>query len=245
MEIKANSLFEALMELYPFPIVLSDTENRYVFVNDSFVKAINHKDTSTILGKTPQELGIKINPTLSEGILHEILKKGAVYNIQITTDELNSKTSIFSSKLINPDNRQLILTATVDISDRIKLERELESCNENLESVVVERTNELEQLNIELKQRVEEINLANENLDRLVKERTNKINSQYNQLLEYMNINSHEVRAPLARILGLIKIMQLTRNEDSNDLLEKLDFSALELDLIVRRFNRQLEQALE
>lgn len=121
---------------------------------------------------------------------------------------------------------------------QIKIRRHLELTNKNLENVVSQRTQELLNANNEL--------LAmNENLEELVKERTKKIDSQLNQILKYAQMNSHEVRGPLARILGLITLIKMeTDSTAKEDILKKLDIATIELDTIVRAMNRLLEQEM-
>jgi signal transduction histidine kinase len=83
----------------------------------------------------------------------------------------------------------------------------------------------------------------NENLEQLVSERTKRIDAQLNQISKYAYMNAHEVRGPVARILGL---MNLIKNETDpvakEDLINKLDATSIELDTIVREMNRLLEQ---
>jgi len=122
---------------------------------------------------------------------------------------------------------------------QIRIRRHLEFTNKNLEELVNQRTQELSNANNKLM-------TMNENLEGLVEERTKKIDAQLNQILKYAHMNSHEVRAPLARILGLMNLIKLENNSlEKEDLLQKLDIAAIELDNIVRAMNRLLEQEMQ
>jgi signal transduction histidine kinase len=56
-------------------------------------------------------------------------------------------------------------------------------------------------------------------------------------------MNAHEVRAPVARILGLMNLLKNeTLDHERKDLVEKLDVVSIELDTIVRKMNQVLEQ---
>jgi signal transduction histidine kinase len=104
------------------------------------------------------------------------------------------------------------------------------------------RTKELRLANSRLVSSNEEIVALNENLEKIVNARTAKIKIQISQLESYAHMNSHEVRAPVARILGLINLILLEENELlKKDLLEKLNSSTLELDLVIKKMNRLLE----
>ena len=127
-----------------------------------------------------------------------------------------------------------------------KKEQELVSLNHELQSSEIElqETNEeLRVTNEALKIAYEEIKTHNENLDELVRQRSKEIEDQLSLFHRYAYLNSHEVRAPLARILGLISLINYEEeNQKANPIIEKLSESARELDGIVRRMNRLLEE---
>ncbi|MCU0436805.1 MAG: hypothetical protein MUC49_02760 [Raineya sp.] len=121
---------------------------------------------------------------------------------------------------------------------QMRIRRHLELTNKNLEELVHQRTQELSNANNELL-------TMNENLEQLVQERTRKIDAQLNQILKYAHMNSHEVRGPLARMLGLMNLIKMETNlAVKEDLFQKLDVAAMELDTIIRKMNRLLEQEM-
>jgi light-regulated signal transduction histidine kinase (bacteriophytochrome) len=75
----------------------------------------------------------------------------------------------------------------------------------------------------------------NESLDSMVQKRTQELENRNIQLTGYAFINSHLLRAPLARLLGLSAII---RNElqslEDIELLEKFLLTCNELDKIVK-----------
>jgi tetratricopeptide (TPR) repeat protein len=89
----------------------------------------------------------------------------------------------------------------------------------------------------------EEINLINESLENKVKERTGKIELQNSKLKKYSFSNSHEVRAPLARLMGLINLWNDKRVTigERDFLAEKISHSAFELDEIVKKVSALLD----
>jgi signal transduction histidine kinase len=96
---------------------------------------------------------------------------------------------------------------------------------------LVEKTNEIETMN-------EELISMNESLEETVQKRTSELETQNKQLTEYAFINSHILRAPLARILGLSYLFssEVTADKDKQ-LLEALIVSSKELDLIIRKIS--------
>lgn len=72
-----------------------------------------------------------------------------------------------------------------------------------------------------------------------------KIEEQNEAFKEIAWIQSHVVRAPLARMLGLVNLLELSEgcgNKENSELLEYIKDSALELDKIVRDINEKSEK---
>lgn len=110
---------------------------------------------------------------------------------------------------------------------------------------------QLKELNESIRQQKKEIEIqsekltvANEQIKELNSNLESKVRLRTRQLLEYSFKNSHEVRAPLARILGLINLYKNDRNQiDVDDIVTKMERSAIELDDIVREVNNILNKA--
>ena len=64
------------------------------------------------------------------------------------------------------------------------------------------------------------------------------------KLIEYAYFNSHETRAPLARILGLIQIVDFAASDtERNFILKKIKENSLELESVIKKMNHILEDA--
>jgi tetratricopeptide (TPR) repeat protein len=89
-----------------------------------------------------------------------------------------------------------------------------------------------------------EVSLMNENLETLVQERTEKIKVQNQKLIDFTFFTAHEVRGPVARILGLIELAKLKEldEEDRNQILQRLEEASVQLDDVIRLINRKLEK---
>ena len=153
--------------------------------------------------------------------------------------------------LIYVSKVEIIVTTLITSSFLVALEtrRKLTETNANLETIVNQRTLELTEanntlikLNEELALSNEEIRSLNENLENKVKERTKTINEQLSQLTKYANMNAHDVRAPLATLLGLKNLIKLENDEKAKvELANRLGKSAEELDAVINKMNRLLE----
>ena len=99
-----------------------------------------------------------------------------------------------------------------------------------------EKNEELERVKREIERQKNEIQAMNESLEENVRIRTHELQKQNAQLSEYAFINSHLLRAPLSRILGLsdVLVKETTSLQDSK-LIEALSDSSHELDNIIRK----------
>jgi signal transduction histidine kinase len=124
--------------------------------------------------------------------------------------------------------------------------------NKNLESFVNARTAEVQSANEKLKYLNEElitsnekIKLANDNLEDMVYERTKKINDQLSQLLKYAHMNSHDVRAPLARIMGLTQLLDIETDDTARrEIIKKLGPASKELDWVIKTMTQILSKEI-
>jgi tetratricopeptide (TPR) repeat protein/signal transduction histidine kinase len=89
----------------------------------------------------------------------------------------------------------------------------------------------------------QEIKPRNENLELEVEERTKELVEYNHQLEQFAFVSSHNLRAPVARILGLGQLLELTnRNtEDEKTIHQALITTTRELDRVVKDLNLILE----
>ncbi len=129
-------------------------------------------------------------------------------------------------------------------------ERKLQENNKILEAKVKERTLEIQKKNEEIQAQNEEIHAQteeirgiNENLEMLVKARTQELEKKNKSLEEYAFISAHELRAPVASILGLVNLMrQVNLKPDERVYLEHLEKSADKLDTVCNSITRAIEK---
>lgn len=99
----------------------------------------------------------------------------------------------------------------------------------------------IEAYNEELSALNEELTIMNESLEVTVQNRTSALEKQNKQLSEYAFINSHMLRAPLSRILGLTYILSKEKlNIKDSKLLNALTVASEDLDSIVRKISALL-----
>lgn len=97
----------------------------------------------------------------------------------------------------------------------------------------------------ELLLRQNELNAINDNLEALVNERSQKIIIKNEILTKYAFTNAHNVRGPLARILGLIIISKFETESDYPFFFEKVKEEAESIDKILKQINEELDQHID
>jgi len=180
-----------------------------------------------------------------------------VFLVPLVVISVNNRENFFESYLSILPSIRFELTASALVTGlylmQLEIRKTLEDSNKNLEKIVDRRTleltaanNELQRLNQELVGSNNEIKELNENLEKMVQERTDKINDQLGQLMRYAHMNSHEVRAPLARMLGLLQLIKRVDDVDQmKELLNMLYNSSTELDMVIKEMNRLLEKEVD
>jgi signal transduction histidine kinase len=98
----------------------------------------------------------------------------------------------------------------------------------------------------ELKKAYDEIRSVNYNLELLILARTKHIEFQNRQLTEYAFFNSHKVRGPLARIIGIVQLMEIEPELIyKENLITKLSVCSRELDGILHEIRNLLESEID
>lgn len=103
---------------------------------------------------------------------------------------------------------------------------------------------ELMQALAELRKAHENSMQVNRNLEQEVCKRTQVLTDQNQKIVEYHFINSHKLRAPVARILGLTSLLQKSGVTENNILvIQHLGHAAQELDETVHAIQSTLYEA--
>jgi signal transduction histidine kinase len=101
--------------------------------------------------------------------------------------------------------------------------------------------NEIQAQNEELISQSEEIATNNEKLEEIVQDRTQKLKEQNERLSKYAFMNSHELRGPICRMIGLLNLLKKTKSEEQKKILDLIQETGLELDVITKQINQILD----
>ncbi|MEM0996227.1 MAG: tetratricopeptide repeat protein [Bacteroidota bacterium] len=105
----------------------------------------------------------------------------------------------------------------------------------------------IRQINRKLAARTKEIGFLNDNLECLVADRTAELDRSQEQLQDYLFTNSHRVRGPIVRILGLLQLWETGQFATQAELVQMLEYiheSAQEADRVVFEIGHRLEPNL-
>lgn len=92
-----------------------------------------------------------------------------------------------------------------------------------------------------LRQQSKEITRMNEMLEQRVKERTTELQNRNEQLTEYAFINSHLLRSPVSKIMGLINLLEVDKQGDPKEMMGHLKLACDDLDEIVKKITIALD----
>jgi ligand-binding sensor domain-containing protein len=129
-------------------------------------------------------------------------------------------------------------------------EKKLLADKRMLEEKVTERTLEIQQQaeeiqaqNEEIQSQAEEIQGINDNLEELVKARTAELIKKNKAAEESAFIIAHELRAPVASVLGLINLItKCDLNDEAKTIVTHMEDSAEKLEVVVRNITKAIER---
>lgn len=108
------------------------------------------------------------------------------------------------------------------------------------------QSQKLHELNEKLEDANLEIRSINENLELRVVQRTHELAQRNHKLEQYAFKHSHELRAPLSRLLGLVAVLDVEeihpQDKEFKSMLKGVGGSAEELDQIVRAMAKDLDR---
>ena len=120
--------FIKIFSASPIQMVLVDFDTRKILdINDAFVKKLGFT-REEILGRTPLELNIFLNPNQSDELSMRAKVQGYLReeNIKIRTKSGEIRLGSFSAEFIESNGQKLLLAIMDDITDRVLAEKNME-----------------------------------------------------------------------------------------------------------------------
>ncbi len=165
-------------------IIIGDLEGNISYVNRSFLDLWGDNDLSSVIGKPA--ISFARDRQLARRVLEELLTKGSWYGeIEGVRKDGAIITVLASANIVfDADKNPLCLMASlVDITDRKNAEKQLIKINEELETRVAERTEELRQHSINLQETNTALKILLEQRERDKEDLENKVLANVKSLI--------------------------------------------------------------
>jgi PAS domain S-box-containing protein len=189
----------------PDAIVISRVSDGLLLdVNDVFLRKLGYSREDIVDRKTV-DLNVWVNSDDRERYITGVREQGRVRDMEA---QFLSRTGAILDGLVSGETIMIgeelcLLTIVRDISERKKIERELEKHRIRLEEMVSERTAELEKSQLTLLKLVDDLNAKKDELA-IAMEKAQAADQIKSSFLATM---SHELRTPLNSIIGFTGIL--------------------------------------
>lgn len=208
---------------------------------ETHVELLKRKDEISLLAGKNYADNARLNYIIAKNISLSEQNKTTQANLDSTANKLENNTRIL---VVISLTSVLFLIALLFL---LKQSRTIKNKNSELltkNSLIKNQNREITKIAEELSTSNKEINRINENLETIVKNRTKDLENKNALLLKYSQMNSHDVRAPLARTLGLLDLLkESARTKNQQTLIEYLLQSTTEMDEVVKKMNKILNKS--
>jgi D-xylose ABC transporter substrate-binding protein len=161
-------------------------------------------------------------------MIHQKQRNNKLLNIQkLVIEKKNDELMHFNSQLR-------------DLNEELTRQKEEISLQHD---AIAHQREELINVNSIIALQKDEIQNQNEGLEREVNKRTTELIQYIRQLEQYSFVTAHNLRAPVARIIGLSELVKMQQNsqEEVSYIISKLVESSQELDLVFKELNSILD----
>ena len=204
---ESEERFRTVFITSPDAITVTDlADGRYLEINEGFSQLFGWS-RDEVLGRTSAELGIWAEPQARDDFIAQVTKHGACSNAELRfwTRSGAVITALVSCRVIHVLGQPCILTVSRDISERKRVELELDAHRHHLQELVTSRTREL----MAARDAAEAANVAKS---------------------AFLANMSHEIRTPMNAIIGLTHLMRRdVRDTLLAERLQKVDDAAQHL----------------
>lgn len=250
---KAGNYRAQLRDAYAVLSDIAKEKGQYKESLEFYKKSVAYRDSIQNLVETSRTASVRLE--------YEMQKKQMEINQLKTDKELKAKDLSLKNTLLFFSIAGLLLLAlfifTIVKNNRLlkarnhevsAQQKELMALNQEIvvqrEEVMAQRDS-LAEKNLEIENVNRKMAEVNASLEELVNLRTQVLQEQNKKLSEYAFFNAHKLRAPLARIMGLVNLLKSNSNvKELPTILTHLSKSAVDLDAVVRSISDTLHDGL-
>ncbi len=210
----------------------NDFQNSYLHLNNYrlYTDTLHNIERNNLLAEMQTRFASQEKEFENEGLRKQ----------QLAKDELIQTQSNFLYVVIGASLLLLVFSIYEFVQYRKKqqLNNELTRLNEDISK----QKDELELQAIELSKLTKEIEEKNKLLEKDNERKALSIQDKEKRILDFAFFNAHELRACVARILGLVNVFKHSyySNEDLTNIVNMVEKSTLGLDIIVKDFGNRL-----
>jgi signal transduction histidine kinase len=195
-------------------------QNQYLSLKDS----VNELELTRQIEKLKFQFNLEIEQKKRE---NELLKTLDARNTVIIKKQQTINT-IYAVALV-----VIIIIAFLQFRNA-KIKSQLNTELEKKQEKIIRQSEELKASNLEIEK-------INANLEKIIEERTRTIKEKNKLLREYAYFNSHQIRGPLARILGLISLVKLEHKDNFGPHMQMLQQAGDDLDDAIDKINKLID----
>ncbi|TXI80176.1 MAG: FCD domain-containing protein [Flavobacteriales bacterium] len=196
------TLMQAMMDAAPYPMFFKDTALIYQRVNDAFLDFLG-KTRETVVGASLNAVADDQHAEIYRNRDLELLSGNGqqIYEAQVVAADGSIRDVIFHKAVVQGANGSAegIVGAMLDVTHMRRIEADLRTLNQNLETRVTERTGELARANTELERTIDSLSLAQDELTR--QERLSSLGSMVAGV-------AHELNTPIGNSLTVATTLQ-------------------------------------
>jgi PAS domain S-box-containing protein len=136
---QSEATLRAVFEQSPSIIVLMDSDQRFVAVNQAFEEIVGIRAGDAI-GQTPMTLGVGFDPVTRDAVRRLLAEKGRVDQLQTTMRRPDQPPfeGLHSARLLDLGGERHTLAQTLDITEQVGAQRALEGAVARLEQANTE-----------------------------------------------------------------------------------------------------------
>jgi tetratricopeptide (TPR) repeat protein len=173
--------------------------------------------------------------------VHERENKDLRIEKELKEAQLNFKNVLIAAVSLG------LLIAGILVWLLIRQRRKILVANKDLKSMneeIHDQKNSIESQALALQRLNEKLQELNRSLETRIEERSKQLLLQNQKLSDYVFINAHKLRGPVASILGLINLIQEVDPAEQPKMIEHLKTCGDQLDSIIREISKDLETAV-
>jgi tetratricopeptide (TPR) repeat protein len=195
-------------------------QNQYLSLKDS----VNELELTRQIEKLKFQFNLEIEQKKRE---NELLKTLDARNSVIIKKQ-QTINAIYAVALI------VIIIIAILLFRSAKIKSQLNTELEKKQEKIIRQSEELRASNLEIEK-------INSNLEKIIEERTRTIKEKNKLLREYAYFNSHQIRGPLARILGLVALVNIEYKDNFGPHLQMLQQAGNDLDDAIDTINKLID----